>query len=153
MNYISIFDKDIIAGRIYKNKNEIILYQKYRPLLNKFICFKIGENIYRFRVVGIYKSNYLVNDDFFYTNVTTLKSIYNNFHIHNNYYYHFIIDDLKKLNDNLDILNLDGYDVAIVNDKNYRKASNYQTIVDFILMIDFILASIIFIIIFHNCHE
>lgn len=122
---------DFVHGQKPRNKFEIIVPQRYKFLLNKFININIHGNLQRFRVVGTCEFGNL-----FYTNLETMIEIYKMKNIKIEYYHYiFIVDDYLGLNEDLDILNENNYDVSIKNSNVSYRLSNYSTLVDFLILL------------------
>lgn len=134
----NLHGKDIIINMSFSIGEEIdgifevIVPKKYKFLLNKKINIIINNTNYYFLVVDVCENS--LHDDFIYINSKTMDIIYReNFNL-KNYTYRFVVDSYSSLNKSLDILTDYGYNVSIVLTKEFMNMSNYDNILNLIIV-------------------
>ena len=142
--------KDIVINMSFSickdidNAFEIIVPYKYRSLLNKRVNIMINNSNYSFLVIGV--SDDVFDNNFIYTNSETMRIIYNENFETDYYTYRFIVDDYESLNSSLDVLSSYDYDVSIGFNRVFADMTNYDSLLDLIIV--FILFFIFVILIF-----
>lgn len=110
-----------INGRNIENEYEIIISDKYRNHLNKYIDIKINGDIYKFLVVGTFEDTNLINDKYIYISKDTLNYLYNKYN-GNTYNYIFLVRGYDDLNSSIDLLRKNGYSSSVIS-------NNYSTLI------------------------
>ncbi len=144
MNYLFIEDDDIVIGRNVESDFEVVLSKKYEYLFDEKIPVKINDKFYVFKVVGIF-DDFALTDNYVGVNFSTLE-LFNNSD-DGVYFYMFIVNKYKQINDSLDILELANYDVVVKLNDNSMRLSNYTSFLDALVFASIMLELIIIILI------
>lgn len=131
-----------IDGRNIENDYEIIVSDRYRKHLNKYVYIKINGDIYKFLVVGTFDSNNLINDKYIYTSKSTLDKLHNkyNFDVYN---YIFFVEGYTDLNRSIDILRMNGYSSSVISNSYSTLIYNYTAAKEGILLFVWLLLAVI----------
>lgn len=154
INYNPFGQYEIVMGRDILNDFEILVSSKYKELLNRNIFIKIDDETYYFKVVGIYHSDGFKTDNNLYINERTRNIIrQRNLNLKYPYHYLFEVDDLKELNNNLDFLVNQGYEVYVGPSNSLVKLEEFSSRIDAIILAEVILLTITFIFIIYDVCE
>ena len=131
-----------INGRNIENDYEIIVSDRYRKHLNKYVYIKINGDIYKFLVVGTFESNDIITDRYFYTGKSTLDKLYKkyNFEVYN---YIFLVEGYDDLNRSLDTLSMNGYTSRVISNRYSTLIYNYTASKEGILLFVWLLLAVI----------
>ncbi len=145
---------EIVMGRDVRNDFEVLVSSKYKTLLNRNIFIKIDDETYYFKVVGIYHSDGFITDNNLYINEKTRNIIrQRNFNSKYPYHYLFEVDNLKELNNNLDLLVNHDYEIYVGPSNSLVKLEEFSSRIDAIILADVILLTITFIFIIYDVCE
>jgi hypothetical protein len=130
--------KDIIINMSFSYEEEIdglfevVVPFAYRDLLNKRINIMINGTYYNFLVVDVCRDRY--KEEYFTVNSDTMAAIYYNSFELDRYTYRFVADTYVSLNESLDVLSSEGYDVLIRPNMTLVRLTNFDQGKDLIVL-------------------